>query len=193
MEPLADVYSPVARNRVGGARWSPLDRSSVGISIATDGGLVSASERSVSLLAFGDQLIPALESGVVARVLATAATGGFLGAGVREAFRFGIARGVYSNEAGTGSVPIAHASAKSSSPAAQGRIAMLGVFIDTLSCLDSNRSGSDCKRCLDLGSRLDRTDCAGIRCRSRPTGWSHGPAGVAPVWALDPLHLGLLR
>jgi AGCS family alanine or glycine:cation symporter len=61
-----------------------------------------------------------------------AAGGGFLGAGVREAFRFGVARGVYSNEAGTGSVPIAHASARTHDPVAQGRIAMLGVFLDTL-------------------------------------------------------------
>ena len=61
-----------------------------------------------------------------------AATGGFLGAGVREAFRFGVARGVYSNEAGTGSVPIAHASAKTDDPVKQGKVAMLGVFIDTL-------------------------------------------------------------
>ena len=61
-----------------------------------------------------------------------AATGGFLGAGVREAFRFGVARGVYSNEAGTGSVPIAHASAKTGDPVRQGKVAMLGVFLDTL-------------------------------------------------------------
>jgi AGCS family alanine or glycine:cation symporter len=61
-----------------------------------------------------------------------AATGGFLGAGVREAFRFGVARGVYSNEAGTGSVPIAHASAKTNDPVRQGKVAMLGVFLDTL-------------------------------------------------------------
>ncbi len=61
-----------------------------------------------------------------------AATGGFLGAGVREAFRFGVARGVYSNEAGTGSVPIAHASARTADPERQGRVAMLGVFLDTL-------------------------------------------------------------
>ncbi len=61
-----------------------------------------------------------------------AATGGFLGAGVREAFRFGVARGVYSNEAGTGSVPIAHASARTSDPIRQGKLAMLGVFLDTL-------------------------------------------------------------
>ncbi len=84
------------------------------------------------LVVFRNQLIPALELIVVHAFSPTAATGGFLGAGVREAFRFGIARGVYSNEAGTGSVPIAHASARSSSPAAQGRIAMLGVFVDTL-------------------------------------------------------------
>ena len=61
-----------------------------------------------------------------------AATGGFVGAGVREAFRFGVARGVYSNEAGTGSVPIAHASARTSDPVRQGKLAMLGVFLDTL-------------------------------------------------------------
>ncbi|MFW6197810.1 MAG: alanine/glycine:cation symporter family protein [Myxococcota bacterium] len=60
------------------------------------------------------------------------AAGGFLGAGVREAFRFGVARGVYSNEAGTGSVPIAHASARTKDPVRQGSISMLGVFIDTL-------------------------------------------------------------
>jgi AGCS family alanine or glycine:cation symporter len=61
-----------------------------------------------------------------------AAGGGFLGASVRQAFRFGVARGVYSNEAGTGSVPIAHASARTDNPVAQGRIAMLGVFLDTM-------------------------------------------------------------
>ena len=61
-----------------------------------------------------------------------AAAGGFAGAGVREAIRFGVARGVYSNEAGTGSVPIAHASAKTDNPVRQGKIAMLGVFLDTM-------------------------------------------------------------
>jgi AGCS family alanine or glycine:cation symporter len=61
-----------------------------------------------------------------------AASGGFLGATVREAFRFGVARGVYSNEAGTGSVPIAHASARTNDPVRQGKISMLGVFLDTL-------------------------------------------------------------
>ncbi len=84
------------------------------------------------LIAFSDQVLPALRLVVSHAFSPIAATGGFLGAGVRQAFRFGIARGVYSNEAGTGSVPIAHASAKSSSPAEQGRISMLAVFVDTL-------------------------------------------------------------
>jgi AGCS family alanine or glycine:cation symporter len=61
-----------------------------------------------------------------------AGVGGFAGATVKDAFRFGVARGVYSNEAGTGSVPIAHASAKTNDPIRQGHIAMLGVFLDTL-------------------------------------------------------------
>lgn len=61
-----------------------------------------------------------------------AAVGGFMGAGVMQAFRYGLARGVYSNEAGTGSVPIAHASAKTHDPILQGKVAMLGVFLDTL-------------------------------------------------------------
>jgi AGCS family alanine or glycine:cation symporter len=86
----------------------------------------------VVLVAARDAVIPALGLVIRHAFSPVAATGGFLGAGVRQAFRFGIARGVYSNEAGTGSVPIAHASAICSSPAAQGRIAMLGVFIDTL-------------------------------------------------------------
>jgi AGCS family alanine or glycine:cation symporter len=62
----------------------------------------------------------------------TAATGGFAGATVWAALRFGIARGVFSNEAGLGSAPIAHAAAKTTDPVRQGMIAMLGTFIDTL-------------------------------------------------------------
>ena len=46
--------------------------------------------------------------------------------------RFGVARGVFSNEAGLGSAPIAHAAAKTKDPVRQGMIAMLGTFIDTI-------------------------------------------------------------
>ena len=62
----------------------------------------------------------------------TAATGGFAGAAVAAAIQFGIARGVFSNEAGLGSAPIAHAAARTKDPITQGHIAMLGTFIDTI-------------------------------------------------------------
>jgi AGCS family alanine or glycine:cation symporter len=62
----------------------------------------------------------------------TAATGGFAGAAVWAAIRFGVARGVFSNEAGLGSAPIAHAAAATKGPVNQGLIAMLGTFIDTI-------------------------------------------------------------
>ena len=61
-----------------------------------------------------------------------AATGGFAGAAVWAAIRFGVARGIFSNEAGLGSAPIAHAAAATDSPVRQGAVAMLGTFIDTL-------------------------------------------------------------
>ena len=61
-----------------------------------------------------------------------AAEGGFAGAAVWMAIRFGVARGVFSNEAGLGSAPIAHAAASTTDPCRQGTIAMLGTFINTL-------------------------------------------------------------
>ena len=61
-----------------------------------------------------------------------AQTGGFAGAAVWAAIRFGVARGVFSNEAGLGSAPIAHAAAATKGPINQGLIAMLGTFIDTI-------------------------------------------------------------
>lgn len=61
-----------------------------------------------------------------------AATGGFAGAAVWAAIRFGVARGVFSNEAGLGSAPIAHAAAVTNNPVRQGSVAMIGTFIDTI-------------------------------------------------------------
>ncbi|MCP4481706.1 MAG: sodium:alanine symporter family protein [bacterium] len=62
----------------------------------------------------------------------SAATGGFIGAGVAQSIRFGVARGVFSNEAGLGSAPIAHGAAQTKEPVREGLVAMLGPFIDTL-------------------------------------------------------------
>ncbi|HSG57198.1 MAG TPA: alanine/glycine:cation symporter family protein, partial [Paracoccaceae bacterium] len=61
-----------------------------------------------------------------------AATGGFAGAAIIMAIRAGVARGLFSNEAGQGSTPIAHAVAQTDDPEQQGRMAMLGTFIDTI-------------------------------------------------------------
>lgn len=61
-----------------------------------------------------------------------AAAGGFAGAAIWVAIQQGVARGVFSNEAGLGSAPIAHAAAQTNDPVRQGVIGMLGTFIDTL-------------------------------------------------------------
>ncbi|KYC53353.1 MAG: Sodium:alanine symporter family protein [Candidatus Methanofastidiosum methylothiophilum] len=62
----------------------------------------------------------------------TAFTGGLTGFAVSRAIRFGIARGVFSNEAGLGSAPIAHSAAKTPHPVKQGTLAIVEVFIDTI-------------------------------------------------------------
>ncbi|MEO0872308.1 MAG: alanine/glycine:cation symporter family protein [Pseudomonadota bacterium] len=62
----------------------------------------------------------------------SAAAGGFAGALLILAIRAGVARGLFSNEAGQGSTPIAHAVAQTNDPEQQGRMAMLGTFIDTI-------------------------------------------------------------
>ena len=61
-----------------------------------------------------------------------AATGGFAGAAVIAAIRFGVARGIFSNEAGLGTAGIAQAAGTSNSPVRSGLIGMLGTFIDTI-------------------------------------------------------------
>ncbi len=77
--------------------------------------------------------VPAALVGIVqAAFTPTAATGGFVGAGVMLAIQMGVARGIFSNEAGLGSAPIAHAAAQTNNPVRQGTIAMLGTFIDTI-------------------------------------------------------------
>jgi len=62
----------------------------------------------------------------------TAATGGFLGASVAFAWNKGVGRGLFSNEAGQGSAPIAHAAAKAHEPVSEGMVSILEPFIDTI-------------------------------------------------------------
>ncbi|HPB55905.1 MAG TPA: sodium:alanine symporter family protein, partial [Candidatus Aminicenantes bacterium] len=61
-----------------------------------------------------------------------AAVGGFLGAGIREAMRFGIARGLFSNESGLGSAPIVAAAAQTRNPVRQALVSASGTFWDTV-------------------------------------------------------------
>ncbi|UUM11091.1 sodium:alanine symporter family protein [Clostridiaceae bacterium HFYG-1003] len=77
------------------------------------------------------QLIPALQLILVSAFSPQAIGGGVLGITVQETVRFGIARGLFSNEAGMGSTPHSHAVAQTDHPAEQGFIAMIGVFIST--------------------------------------------------------------
>ncbi|WP_348761402.1 sodium:alanine symporter family protein [uncultured Salinisphaera sp.] len=87
----------------------------------------------LAVLAFNIDGVPAAFSLIVTDAFTgTAAAGGFAGAGVLMAIRFGVARGIFSNEAGLGSAPIAHAAARTDSPVRQGVVAMLGTFIDTI-------------------------------------------------------------
>ena len=61
-----------------------------------------------------------------------AVSGGVFGGGIVAAMRYGVSRGIFSNEAGIGTGSIAHAAAKTNDPVRQGHIAMLGTFIDTI-------------------------------------------------------------
>lgn len=87
----------------------------------------------VSILLLNITAIPeALVLIVDSAFTGTAASGGFAGASIWAAMQFGVARGIFSNEAGLGSAPIAHAAAKTDSSVRQGLVAMMGTFIDTI-------------------------------------------------------------
>ena len=107
--------------------------------------IASVAEKLVPFMALfyvgGALVILFLNAGQVPAALATivreaftgtAAAGGFAGAGVMAAIQYGVARGLFSNEAGLGSAPIAHAAARTDDPVRQGMVGMLGTFIDTI-------------------------------------------------------------
>ncbi len=87
----------------------------------------------LAILALNATAIPAAFALILEHAFTPiAATGGFAGATIMLAVQWGVARGIFSNEAGLGSAPIAHAAATTDSPVRQGTVAMLGTFIDTL-------------------------------------------------------------
>jgi len=79
-----------------------------------------------------ENIIPSLQSIFVHVLTPAAAVGGFLGASVAAALTRGVNRGLYSNEAGQGSAPIAHASSKTEESIEEGMVSILEPFIDTI-------------------------------------------------------------
>lgn len=84
------------------------------------------------LFMFSEHIPVMIRQIVVGAFDPTALGGGLAGITVREAIRFGIARGLFSNEAGMGSTPHAHATAQVEHPVQQGMAAFVGVFVDTM-------------------------------------------------------------
>ncbi len=84
----------------------------------------------IIVMNLGD-LLPALKSIFLGAFTPAAIGGGVLGITVQQTIRFGLARGLFSNEAGMGSTPHSHAVADTKHPAEQGFTAMIGVFIST--------------------------------------------------------------
>lgn len=86
----------------------------------------------VVLIVNADKIPAAFETIFTYAFTPIAATGGFAGAAVIAAIRFGVARGIFSNEAGLGTAGIAQAAGTTSSPVRSGMIGMIGTFIDTI-------------------------------------------------------------
>lgn len=87
----------------------------------------------VVILALHASEVPATVSLIVSSAFTgQAAVGGFLGAGVREAMRYGVARGLFSNESGLGSAPIVAAAAQTRNPVRQALVSSTGTFWDTV-------------------------------------------------------------
>lgn len=121
---------------------------SIFVAIAVFGGLKSISKVStavvpfmaivyilgtLTVILFNIEKIPATLTLIFTSAFSpAAAVGGFAGASIRTAIQNGVARGVFSNESGLGSAPIAAAAAKTNEPVEQGLISMTGTFIDTL-------------------------------------------------------------
>lgn len=82
------------------------------------------------------EIIPALTAIIVGAFNPSAVAGGVVGATIKQAVRYGVARGLFSNEAGMGSTPHAHAVAKVKHSGEQGVVAIISVFIDTFVILN---------------------------------------------------------
>ena len=90
----------------------------------------------IILVIMGSDTLDAIRQIFVGAFNPSAVLGGAAGVAVKDAVRYGVARGLFSNEAGMGSTPHAHAIAKVDDPTQQGLVAIVGVFIDTFIVLN---------------------------------------------------------
>ncbi|MDD7391456.1 MAG: sodium:alanine symporter family protein [Fusobacterium gastrosuis] len=102
-----------------------------------------------------DLILKAFEAIFVNAFSSNAILGGLAGTGIKKAIRYGVARGLFSNEAGMGSTPHAHAVAKVKNPVEQGNVAIITVFIDTFIVLTLTAL-------VILTSKIDFTGITGI-------------------------------
>jgi AGCS family alanine or glycine:cation symporter len=86
----------------------------------------------VILATHAGELPAVIETVLASAFTGHAAVGGFAGAGMMQALRYGVARGLFSNEAGLGSAPMVHATARTDHPVRQGLYGIFEVFVDTI-------------------------------------------------------------
>ena len=106
--------------------------ATVATAIVPTMGVIYALGATAVIVSNTDAIIPSFAAVFSNAFSGSAAAGGFLGASFAYAFTKGVNRGLFSNEAGQGSAPIAHASAKTDEPVSEGMVSLLEPFIDTL-------------------------------------------------------------
>lgn len=122
------------------------------------------------LILFRSSIIPTLKSIIVGAFNPQAVLGGAVGIGIKQAVRYGVARGLFSNEAGMGSTPNSHAVADVEHPAEQGFSAMIAVFIDTILVCTATAL-------VILVTGADKLGLAGVAVTQRGFGIAFGPIG----------------
>ncbi len=124
----------------------------------------------VVIILFRENIIPVFKSIFIAAFNPGSVAGGAAGIGVQQAVRYGIARGLFSNEAGMGSTPNSHAVADVAHPAEQGLSAMIAVFIDTILVCTATAI-------VILATGANNTDAVGVGVTQEAFNIAFGPIG----------------
>jgi len=141
---LAQIFKEKVNDEVTGGPAYYISKGLKSKFLASLGTIFSVTEKMVPIMALFyiigsiiilvtnyTNILPAFKLIFISAFNPKAAIGGVAGVTVKQAIRYGVARGLFSNEAGMGSTPHAHAVAKVKHPVEQGLVAIVGVFIDT--------------------------------------------------------------